>query len=126
MSKEMKSVLLLLLVALIQSCASDPYTSYRDNCPIYDFEGKLTDALVAMPPEREKELLASIPVTISCPRLCWYQKPSGNILGYSDPAIAPISNTCPGWMGYEFGQKDSKWVFLKQEQYIVLSHSRKR
>jgi hypothetical protein len=107
----------LILVLLLSACVSTRETN-EASCQTWDVTDKPTDGLVSV----KSDLFATLkslapPNSFEASKICWYQKPSGNLEGYPQQKSGYFD------IGYEFARDASGWKFIKRNEYVVLSHT---
>ena len=108
-----------LLAILIAGCTSAPHGGDPYECPVWEVTSDVTDGRVNVNPSLVAILDAQVPeAKLSSAHVCWYQTPEGHLEGYP-------------WhygydTGFEFEKATSGWRYLKRNDYIVLSHRRRR
>jgi hypothetical protein len=116
----MRSVLLLATLCLA-GCVQTRHFDNAQECPVYDVVDKPTRGLVNLAPELEHDLRALTPKRPWPEKVCWYQEPTGNLLAmFRRHPDGPLD------MGFEYQLQGTKWIFLKENEYVVLTHERRK
>ena len=88
-------------------------------CPVWDLSDAFTDGLVGVKEPLRSTLEALVPGGhFAAEKVCWYQLPTGHIEAYPWRGAFDV--------GFEFEKKSDGWVFVKKNEYIYLSRSKRR
>jgi hypothetical protein len=115
-----KAALLVLAFAAVSACTRLPSVDQRKGCGVYNLLDGPTDGLVTVGTDMASDLKKATPGRWPS-QICWYQRADGNLVGM-------FQSTRNGKYdrGYVYEWRFSEWAFLKDEEFIVVTHERQR